>query len=301
MVVCLGVVLRTGAPAWAQDQPPPPASPPVPAPAPAPPPVLEYNGKPLVTPFQCTVDDIQWAGLSCSDDDPCPIYLELTAVESVGARIFAGGNIHSSAVTLYAILLASEDGGHTWREVHPRIRGAGLDHLQFLDTDTGWASGQVLFPLPQDPFLLLTTDGGKTWRQRPIFSESRENRYGSIQQFVFSGKTSGSLIVDRGQGSDGDRYELYESPDGGESWSIKATANKPLQLKRAPTPESDWRLRADGASQSFHIEGRKGDRWSSVGAFAVKLGICKTPQAAETSPPPGTEGTAPPPIVKKQR
>ena len=49
------------------------------------------------------------------------------------------GNIHSDAVTLYSVLLGSEDAGATWQEIHPRIRLSGLDHLQFMDADTGWA------------------------------------------------------------------------------------------------------------------------------------------------------------------
>ena len=260
--------------AWGQDTPP--ATPPVPAPPVAP--VFENTGKPIVLPFQCTLDDMQWAGLACTEDEPCPIYLELTAAESAGDHILVVGNIHSTAITLYAVILASEDGGHTWREVHDRIRGSGLDHLQFLDAETGWVAGQLLFPLQQDPFLLVTTDGGKTWRQRPIFGDSRENRFGSIQQFIFTAKDSGSLIVDRGQGSEGDRYELYQSPDGGESWTIQQTSTKPLQLKRPPAPVTEWRLRADGQTESFHIEHRQGQRWNNVAAFAVKLGACKVPQ-----------------------
>ena len=50
---------------------------------------------------------MEWAGMSCSDEEPCPVYLELAAVESVGNRIFLAGNIHSNAVTLYSLLLAS--------------------------------------------------------------------------------------------------------------------------------------------------------------------------------------------------
>ena len=53
---------------------------PPPAPTPVLPPILENTGKPVVVPFQCSAEDIQAAGLSCSEDDPCPIYLELTAV-----------------------------------------------------------------------------------------------------------------------------------------------------------------------------------------------------------------------------
>jgi hypothetical protein len=241
------------------------------------PPVLENSGTPMLLPFHCTEDDVQWAGLSCSVDEPCPVYLELAAAESAGppgpGRIFAAGNIHSSAVTLYSVLLASEDGGHTWREAYERIRGASLDRIQFLGAALGWISGQALSPLPQDPFLLLTADGGKNWRQRVIFSESR---VGSIQQFHFSAKDSGSLIVDRGPGSEGGRYELYESPDAGETWTIRETSDRPFQLKPSPAaPPSAWRVRADGPTQSFHLERRQGERWVSVAAFAVKLGACQ--------------------------
>ena len=229
----------------------------------------------MMVPFHCTEDDIQFAGLTCTEEDPCPIYLELTGLESTGSRIFTGGNLHSSGVTLYSILLGSEDAGVTWRELHERIRGAGLDRIQFVDPDVGLASGGVLFPLAQDPFMLLTTDGGKTWRHSAIFSDSSENHYGAIQQFSFPSKNSGSLIVDRGQGSDGDRYELYESADGGNSWTIRESSRKPLRLKAPPPVSADWRLRSDGPSRSFHIEHRQGEHWSTVAAFAVRVGACK--------------------------
>ena len=251
--------------ACAQDQPPAPAAAPVP-------PVLENAGKPMLAPFRCTEEDIRLAGLTCSEEDPCPVYLELSAVESSGIRIFSAGNIHSGTATLFSILLGSDDNGNTWREVHSRIRGASLDHIQFADADTGWASGLSLFPLPQDPFLLQTTDGGKTWRQHAIFSESR---IGTIQQFFFEDKKNGALIIDRGLGSDGDRYELYESPDSGDSWGIKETNVKPLRLKRAPLVASDWRVRADGPTKAFHLEHRQGQRWVSMAAFLVNLGVCK--------------------------
>lgn len=240
-----------------------------------PPPVLEYSGKPLVLPFHCTEEDIQLAGLSCSEEDPCPIYLELSGVASAGNRVFVAGNLHSAAVTLFSALLGSDDGGHTWREAHDRIRSAALDRVQFLDADTGWAAGERMSPLPQDPFLLLTSDGGKTWRPRPVFSDSAENRLGVIQQFLFTAKDSGSLIIDRGQGADGDRYELYESQDAGESWNFKQSSMKPLTLKRGAPAPAEWRLRVDSRSPAFHIERRQGERWADAAAFAVKLGSCK--------------------------
>ena len=253
----------------AQDPPPVAGAPVVPG-APL---VLENTGKPMLAPFRCTEEDIRSAGLGCSEEDPCPVYLELAAVESTGIRIFAAGNIHTATATLYTILLSSEDNGQTWREVHDRVRGAGLDHIQFADVETGWTSGLSFAPLPQDPFLLMTTDGGHTWRPRAIFNEPR---FGSIQHFFFEDRKSGSLVIDRGPGASGDRYELFDTNDGGETWNIRQTNVKAIRIQRAPVaPNADWRVRADGATKSFHVEHRQGQRWISLAAFKVNLGACK--------------------------
>jgi photosystem II stability/assembly factor-like uncharacterized protein len=272
---------------WPQDQPPaaPPATAagqsPAGAEAPPPeaplPPVLVNLGKPMVLPFQCTREDIQAAGFTCSEEAPCPVYLELSAAASTGSKYYLGGNIHSDAVTLYAILLGSEDAGHTWREINPRIRGAGIDHLQFLDSVTGWAGGQQLFPLPQEPFVLLTTDGGKTWRQQPIFGESAESHFGSLQQMFFSSRTAGSVIIDRSQGGDAGPFALYETSDGGETWTIKQQSKQPLEIKGAPAVSADWRLRVDAATKAFLAEHRQGERWNSGAAFSVDIAACKLP------------------------
>jgi len=264
-----------------------PGSPPDAAQTPAPPPVLENHGKPMVVPFRCTAEDFHWAGLSCTEEEPCPIFLELSgAAAAPGGRLFVSGNIHTESVTLYSMLLSSGTAGQTWTEVHERIRGASLEHIQFLDSDTGWVSGQELFPIPQNPFLLLTSDNGNTWAQRAVLNEAAENRFGTVQQFLFTEKKSGTLIVDRGQGSDTDRYALFESQNAGESWNIVQESAKPLRFKQAPPP-AEWRVRVDAVSRSFHVERRQGERWSSVAAFAVKLDPCKPP------PPPPDPGVGP--------
>jgi hypothetical protein len=245
------------------------------------PPVLENQGHPMAVPFHCTDEDIAWAGLSCSEQDPCPAYFELAAAEPLGNKLFAAGNIHSEAVTLYSVLLGSDDGGKTWRELHQRLRGAGLDHIQFNDLANGWISGEALSPLPQDPFLFITTDGGANWRQQPIFEDTET---GSIQQFFFSSKDQGSLIIDRGEGSEEERYGLYESPNGGHSWAVKQLSKKPLRLDRSEETERDWRVRADRATEAFRIEHRQGERWNVVASFAVKAGVCK-PEPKDAAPP----------------
>ena len=253
---------------------------------------LQNAGKPMMVDYRCAEEDIRLAGLSCTIDDPCPVFLELASVETVGNRIFAAGNIHSSTTTLASVLLASDDGGKTWREPYERVRLAGLDRIQFIDFENGWAGGEVQHPLPRDPFLLATTDGGKTWRAHPIFAEPQ---FGSILQFWFGSRSSGGLVIDRGRTSESGRYELYETPNAGETWMLRQTNPQPIQMKHAGgTADADWRLRADAASKSYHIERRVGGGWRGIAAFSVSIGVCKPPEApVPPVPPTDAAATAP--------
>ena len=114
------------------------------------------------------------------------------------------------------------------------MRGTGLDHIQFIDFQNGWISGETLVPVSRDPFLLITSDGGKTWRLRPIFGEGTG---GAIQQFWFESSIDGALVIDRMQSADSSRYELYESPNGGETWMIRRTSDRPIAIRR-PAPDA---------------------------------------------------------------
>jgi photosystem II stability/assembly factor-like uncharacterized protein len=259
--------------------------------------LLENSGKPMTLPLRCTEDDMAWAGMSCSEHEPCPVYLEVTAAEGVGSQIFATGNLHADTVTLYSVLLRSQDAGKTWREGFERIRGAGLDHIQFTDFANGWASGESLFPLPQDPFLLITADGGKTWRRQPVFDETEA---GSIQQFFFSSKDAGSLIIDRGEGSGSERYALYESPNAGGTWMVKQISGKPLRLPRAPDTAESWRVQADRTTRAFRVEQRQGERWITAASFAVSAGVCKPALQEDQPPEEKAPEVAPEPTVPKR-
>src|SRR5262249_9035298 len=127
----------------------------------------------------CTPQEADALGLTCSEDEPCPVFLELSSVEPDGSTLFLSGNLHTANTTMFGLLLQSEDGGKTWTETK-RIASAALEQIQFLDFQHGWVTGVKLEPLPRDPFLLETADGGKTWRQNALFEETA---YGSIYQF----------------------------------------------------------------------------------------------------------------------
>ena len=243
--------------------------------------------------YTCTEDDLQWAGMTCSEAEPCPVYLEISHVYPLGRKLFVTGNIHSAQVTLYSILLASDDGGATWREEGERVRGGELDRVQFTNFDTGWVSGQRVTPLPGDPFLLLTTDGGKSWRKHEVLPEGS---IGSIQKFWFDSPRSGSLVLDRGV-SDGDqmRYSRYETMTGGTSWAIRQSAEKPLDLPQsAAAPEEEIaRARGETALKKFVIEKKAAQGWVSVGEIALELAQCKGESAPLAPPPTAAAPSAP--------
>jgi photosystem II stability/assembly factor-like uncharacterized protein len=226
---------------------------------------LENSGKPMRVVYECTAADTQAAGLGCSEEDPCPVYLELSNVAAMGSQIFVTGNIHTPMATLDSILLASEDGGKTWTEPHPRVRSSGLDQLQSLDSQNAWISGANLQGAPRDPFFLITTDGGKTWRERPIFEETRVS---AIESFNFDTPMHGTVFIDATL--DNNMHEVYETHDGGNTWTVQPGAPKPK-----PHAASGWRVRTDAVTHSYVIEQSENNRWQKTASFLVNIASCK--------------------------
>jgi hypothetical protein len=232
---------------------------------------LENSGKPMRVAYECTAADTQAAGLGCSEEDPCPVYLELSNVEAAGSKLFLTGNLHTPMATLSSILLVSEDSGKTWIEPHPRMRSSGLDQIQFVDFQNGWISGANLTGAPRDPFLLITTDGGKTWHERPIFEETR---VAAIEAFWFDTPENGALLIDARL--DGDKHELYETSTGGESWMVQKTSPEPIRLaKQKQVGAPGWRIRTDAATHSYVLEKSENNRWQRVASFLVNIASCK--------------------------
>jgi len=222
---------------------------------------------------RCTREQIDELGLSCTAEQPCPIYLELTSAESTTGRLFVAGNLHTNSATLSSILLASDDGGNTWSEPHPRITAAVLDQIQFIDLQDGWIGGHVMQNLPRDPFLLVTTDGGKTWARKPV---SEESRTGALEGFWFESRNSGTLIVDLIRPNEtGARHERYRTMTGGDSWTLEEVSARSLSLKRGPGREPVWRVRADAKSRSFVLERNLGSgEWETTAKFPIEVGSC---------------------------
>lgn len=259
------------------------------------PPVLEFSGKPIAVPFACSEETLNAAGLTCPESEPCPVYLELAGLETVGSTLVLVGNLHSSANTFSSIVLKSDDGGKTWVEPIERFPQTVLDAIQFADFSNGWISGQILAQLPRDPFFLVTADAGKTWKKRPL---SDESQVAAIDSFFFENRTDGWMILDRSRsGEPNARYQLFESKTSGDTWMLRQSSGNPIPPKRVrPSATTGLRLRADGPSKSYRIEKQQGNRWTLVASFLVRLPDCyiglkelvapPEPEPAPTTPPP---------------
>jgi hypothetical protein len=236
--------------------------------------VLTNTGQPMRVGYGCAEEDLQWAGMSCNEGEPCAIYLELTAVVSNGRKVLAAGNLHSTSATLSSLLLQSDDSGATWKEPVTRFRGSAVEQLQFYDPMHAWAAGETEYPLPRDPFILLTTDGGGLWQERTV---GEEGNAGSVQRFWFDSAEHGELIIDAGKTSPGGRYLTYESETSGESWLLRGSDNRLPALRRAPvaTEDPDWRIRTGKDGKAYQIEKRAGNAWEAVASFLIEVASCK--------------------------
>jgi hypothetical protein len=242
---------------------------------------LVYDGTPLKLPTNCRPENFLLAGEVCGEDTPCDLLLELVAVTNIYDRVLAIGNLHTNAATIASVLVRSDDAGKTWLEAAERVGAAGLEMIQMLDDQHGWIGGQQA---TQDhshtPFLLITSDGGKNWVRRPIWSGD-EDRNGAVLEIYFDDPQHGHLIIDR-LTSDGDPYELYESLNGGLSWTIREISSEKPQIRRRLTPEpvtETWRLRESSESQGFEIQRLVSGEWSKAAEFAATIGSCRSMEA----------------------
>jgi len=223
----------------------------------------------------------------------CAIYLEISAAAGAGPKVFVSGNFHTGDATLYSLLLASEDGGTTWREVAERIPGARFGAVYFANEKTGWVLGHFWNHQPRDPFFLLTTDGGLHWRRYPILNESGT---AVVEDFWFDSESTGTVLIDRLHHTEsGTRYERYETMTGGTNWMIREMSSKPIDVRRIRPvrPEPPWRTRASEESRAWLVEHRAGDSWEVVAEFSLDAGTC-APTPRELPPPPEPEQPKPP-------
>ena len=230
----------------------------------------------------CADAEITEFGLTCSEDEPCAVYVELASIEAAGGKIYLAGNFHTESTTLWSLLMMSEDEGRTWIEVEKRLRSVALDQIQFADNATGFVSGRTAGALARDPFFFRTTDGGKSWKRLPLFEEGS---VGLIESFHFDSPTHGLVTVDRGRPGAG-RYALLESSSAGDAWTTRESGSA-RRRSVAGAPQTSWRITTEAATKSFRIERRAGESWQKTASFAVQAGQCRPAPVSPVEPPSG--------------
>jgi hypothetical protein len=232
-----------------------------------------YSGDPIQIPANCDPQKLSQLGMICNAASPCEMWLELTAVREAGEGVVAAGDIYSRVNMAEGVVLYSADGGAKWTEAIERIPGAALDEMQFADEEHGWIVGRQYVGGGQQPFLLATEDGGKSWRSWPL--DEDEDYRGTVLQLRFDSPEHGFAVLERPAG-DGDPYEMRETFNGGRSWSLReVTADRPaLPGSRRRAPEPSVRMREESDKDVFVVERRTGDSWEALGRFAGSSGSC---------------------------
>jgi len=243
---------------------------------------LVYEGQPLQLQFECLQENFPGAGVHCSPETPCELFLELTSIASAGEKVFLAGDIHTSSAAISTVLLASEDGGTTWTEAAGRILSAGLERLQFADEKHGWAAGHE-WQLDDSlrPFFLVTSNGGKTWLRHDIWDET--DRTGALLDYYFDSPKHGYVIVERTAAAD--PFELYESLNGGRSWIIREISSDRPRLRNVPVAaeQPSWRFRENRESGSYEIQQLADGSWWKRAEFAPQAGVCRSLKTASSS------------------
>jgi hypothetical protein len=232
------------------------------------------GGEAVKLPFACSEEALSAAGMACSDEDPCPIYLELSSISASGRTLALAGNLHGRSTTLYSVLLESSDNGATWKEPAERIAGAALDQVQLIDSLHGWAAGETQVPLARDPFILISTDGGASWKKKLV---AEEETVGAVQRFWFDSTDHGELIAEARR-----TYTLYSSDNGGDSWNVVSKKPEIPRLLHAPSGgDPDYRIGTDSRSHTYIIEKRDGQRWIPLASFVIQVANCGSAPAPD--------------------
>lgn len=142
-------------------------------------------------------------------------------------RGFIASATHADVSQSQALILATEDGGTTWREVYRSTRPFELTwKLSFPTREVGYCTIQSYNPdqTASARFVAKTTDGGKTWHEIPLVNDHRFREFGIA-------------FLDENTGWVGAAPHGFSTTDGGQTWSKAEFGNAVNKIRVLPTSE----------------------------------------------------------------
>lgn len=128
-----------------------------------------------------------------------------------------------------ALILLTEDGGKTWKEVYRGGRTYELTwKISFPTREVGYVTVQSYNPDPaaSQRFIAKTVDGGKTWTEIPLVEDAK------VREF-------GVAFIDEKTGWVGAVPGGFETVDGGATWSRVEMGNAVNKIRVLKT-DSGW-------------------------------------------------------------
>lgn len=126
-----------------------------------------------------------------------------------------------------AMILRTEDGGATWTEVYRSPRGFEITWKGAFPTpEIGYATIQSYDPDPakSQRYVAKTTDGGRTWVEKPLVDDA------GVRAF-------GIGFLDANHGWVGTNKGGFETRDGGESWTPVELGRVVNKIRVLQTPK----------------------------------------------------------------
>ena len=126
-----------------------------------------------------------------------------------------------------ALILMTEDGGDTWKEVYRSSRPWELTwKLSFPDAQTGYCTIQSYDPDPGSSkrFVAKTIDGGRSWYELPLVDDH------AVREF-------GVAFIDADTGFVGAMPHGFATADGGISWQDVSFGNAVNKIRLMRTAD----------------------------------------------------------------
>ena len=225
--------------------------------------------------------DLDGIGWMSEQADEIGVDLEVSGLSAIDKDVaFLFGGLRVPAGTIRSFLLRTADGGRTWHEVMPAVRGSEVTHVAFADNLHGWALVLWTVEGPGTMLLFGSMDGGRTWRQLTEIQRSEGHAvpdgWPLSMTFVDASKGEIAIAYD-GESSSGDEgspvVETLVSDDGGLSWNMVRRETRAAPPEEAPSAKergdetNDWVLEIpSGDEQSITVRrfDRERNRWLSM-------------------------------------